>query len=173
MLSKISWELQSIREPQWSRRREGRTLLCRGGECRNTFLGVLGCLGLLKTRPGPGRIPSPSPLVIFKSRLSGRWAGDFWAGLRAKLLRGRCPAGDLNRCKIGGARLPTGFRWCREVIIIGATEGNGRLGAHLGFYAAKLQVIIAYDLPWSIFHRVRLKACSPEFILPLEILAIS
>lgn len=52
-------------------------------------------------------------------------------------------------------------------------EGNGRLGARLGFYAAELQVIIAYDLPWSIFHRVRLKACSPEFILPLEILAIS
>lgn len=54
-----SWELQSIREPQWSRRREGRTLLCRGGECRNTFLGVLGCLRSSKDPPRAWKNPFP------------------------------------------------------------------------------------------------------------------
>lgn len=57
-------------------------------------------------------------------------------------MRGRCPAGDLNRCKIGGARLPTGFRWCQEVIIIGATEGNGRPGAHLGFMQQNYRLLL-------------------------------
>lgn len=68
LLSKISLELQSIREPQWCRRREGRTLLCRGGECRNTFLGVLCCLTSSKDPPRAWKNPPP---VIFKSR-----AGD-------------------------------------------------------------------------------------------------
>lgn len=76
-------------------------------------------------------------------------------------MRGRCPAGELNWCKIGRVRIPTDFRLCREVIVIGAKEGNGRLGARLGFCAAKLQVII--NKPWSIFHRVGLRSCSPEF----------
>lgn len=76
-------------------------------------------------------------------------------------MRGRCPAGKLNCCKIGGVRLLRNFRLFREVIIIGAKKGNGRLGAHLGFCAGKLQVII--NTPWSNFYRVRLRTCSPEF----------
>lgn len=59
LLSKISWELQSIREPQWSRRREGRTLLCRGGECRITFLGVVCCLPSSKDPPRACKNPFP------------------------------------------------------------------------------------------------------------------
>lgn len=80
MVSKNRRELQSRRSCRGGGGEKAAPCSAGGGECRNTFMGVLGCLLSPKDRPGPRKIP-PSPAIsssppcrVAPSRL---WAGFF------------------------------------------------------------------------------------------------